>query len=443
MADKIRLATEGAQDEIAAQINALANAVSGNGSANVSGNFASKNLMTENGARNAANAIANLTSATSAKLADVVLNNAAQTIAGQKTFTQDIVGNLSGTATTATQLSSSAGSAYIPVYFTGGKPSAVSNIYAGSNVRLGGSATASGSCSIAIGRAATASSACAVAVGNAASASATNAIAIGKATASETNSIAIGAGATASYACSIAIGNGASTTAAGQVALGTATVGGTAQPVYLSSGRVTALSGSVGSATQPVYLLSGAITASNATAGSGTKLMYMSSGVFTNSTSNIGSNASPVYLANGVITNCSLGRTTEKSSTTIYYNSRTALPNSWSSRTACYTKIKLGVNCCLYAITMNNSTAYFGTDTWIHSRLSSNAYAAWAESAAPASGLSYTDVGTCGGLILNTYTPANTNLNAFRCRGNAGYPFWVVDSGLLEPGSTFYFLAND
>ncbi len=63
--------------------------------------------------------------------------------------------------------------------------------------------------------------------------------------------------------------------------VGTATVGGTAKPIYLSSGTPTACSGTVGSAKKPVYMNAGTITACSSTVGSSTAPVYMNSGTIT------------------------------------------------------------------------------------------------------------------------------------------------------------------
>ena len=60
------------------------------------------------------------------------------------------------------------------------------------------------------------------------------------------NSLAIGSGASATAAGAVAIGYGATCSTEGGVALGKNTVGGKYQPVYLSSGKVTACSSNMG-----------------------------------------------------------------------------------------------------------------------------------------------------------------------------------------------------
>ncbi len=63
--------------------------------------------------------------------------------------------------------------------------------------------------------------------------------------------------------------------------LGSSTVGGTAKPIYLSSGSATACSSTVGSGTKPVYMSSGTITASSSTVGSSSNPVYLNSGTIT------------------------------------------------------------------------------------------------------------------------------------------------------------------
>ena len=63
--------------------------------------------------------------------------------------------------------------------------------------------------------------------------------------------------------------------------LGSATVGGTAKPIYLSSGVATACSSTVGSSNKPAYLNNGTITACSSTVGSATQPVYMKSGTIT------------------------------------------------------------------------------------------------------------------------------------------------------------------
>ena len=63
--------------------------------------------------------------------------------------------------------------------------------------------------------------------------------------------------------------------------VGTSTVGGTARPIYLSSGTPTACSSTVGGTSKPVYMSSGTVTACTATVGSASLPVYMSSGSLT------------------------------------------------------------------------------------------------------------------------------------------------------------------
>lgn len=63
--------------------------------------------------------------------------------------------------------------------------------------------------------------------------------------------------------------------------VGTSTVGGTARPIYLSSGTPTACSSTVGGTSKPVYMSSGTVTACSATVGSASLPVYMSSGGLT------------------------------------------------------------------------------------------------------------------------------------------------------------------
>lgn len=57
--------------------------------------------------------------------------------------------------------------------------------------------------------------------------------------------------------------SGNATTATTATKLGSSTVGGAAKPIYLSSGTATACSSTVGSVTQPVYMNAGSITATS------------------------------------------------------------------------------------------------------------------------------------------------------------------------------------
>nr|DAF35528.1 MAG TPA: Nuclear pore complex protein [Crassvirales sp.] len=97
------------------------------------------------------------------------------------------------------------------------------------------------------------------------------------------------------------IGNASSATK-----LGSSTVGGTAKPIYLSSGTATACSATVGSSTVPVYMSSGtitqcsttlgvSITGNAATATTATKL----------GSSTVGSTSLPIYLNAGTPAVCS------------------------------------------------------------------------------------------------------------------------------------------
>lgn len=70
--------------------------------------------------------------------------------------------------------------------------------------------------------------------------------------------------------------------------LGSATVGGTAKPIYLSSGTATALSSTVGGTKKPVYLNGGTITAISETVGSATQPIYLNNGTATACTYTLG-----------------------------------------------------------------------------------------------------------------------------------------------------------
>ncbi|MCD7918654.1 MAG: hypothetical protein LUG45_00965 [Clostridiales bacterium] len=59
------------------------------------------------------------------------------------------------------------------------------------------------------------------------------------------------------------------------------TVGGTAKPVYLNAGTVTACSASVGGTARPAYLNSGTVTACSATVGNTRKPVYLNAGTVT------------------------------------------------------------------------------------------------------------------------------------------------------------------
>ena len=91
--------------------------------------------------------------------------------------------------------------------------------------------------------------------------------------------------ASASYTSGTSIGaitiDGTKTTFYVPNKVGTSTVGGTAKPIYLSSGTPTACSSTVGGTSKPVYMSSGAITACTATVGSASLPVYMSSGSIT------------------------------------------------------------------------------------------------------------------------------------------------------------------
>ena len=91
--------------------------------------------------------------------------------------------------------------------------------------------------------------------------------------------------ASASYTSGTSIGtvtiDGTKTTFYVPNKVGTSTVGGTAKPIYLSSGTPTACSSTVGGTSKPVYMSSGTITACTATVGSASLPVYMSSGSIT------------------------------------------------------------------------------------------------------------------------------------------------------------------
>lgn len=103
--------------------------------------------------------------------------------------------------------------------------------------------------------------------------------------------------------------------------LGSDTVGGTAKPIYLSSGSPTALSSTVGSSTKPVYLSSGTITASSSTVGGKAQPVYLNSGTVTALSSTVGYNNKPVYLDDGVIT--ALSTTVGSSTKHVFLNGGT------------------------------------------------------------------------------------------------------------------------
>ena len=73
-----------------------------------------------------------------------------------------------------------------------------------------------------------------------------------------------GAGASGTWGISI---SGNATTATTASKLGSTTIGGSAKPIYLSSGTPTACSATVGSATVPVYMNAGTITQCSTTLG--------------------------------------------------------------------------------------------------------------------------------------------------------------------------------
>ena len=91
--------------------------------------------------------------------------------------------------------------------------------------------------------------------------------------------------ASASYTSGTSIGaitiDGTKTTFYVPNKVGTSTVGGTAKPIYLSSGTPTACSSTVGGTSKPVYMSSGTVTACSATVGSASLPVYMSSGSIT------------------------------------------------------------------------------------------------------------------------------------------------------------------
>nr|DAH15729.1 MAG TPA: endosialidase chaperone [Bacteriophage sp.] len=91
--------------------------------------------------------------------------------------------------------------------------------------------------------------------------------------------------ASASYTSGTSIGaitiDGTKTTFYVPNKVGTSTVGGTARPIYLSSGTPTACSSTVGGTSKPVYMSSGTVTACSATVGSASLPVYMSSGTVT------------------------------------------------------------------------------------------------------------------------------------------------------------------
>lgn len=91
--------------------------------------------------------------------------------------------------------------------------------------------------------------------------------------------------ASASYTSGTSIGaitiDGTKTTFYVPNKVGTSTVGGTAKPIYLSSGTPTACNSTVGGTSKPVYMSSGTVTACSATVGSASLPVYMSSGSLT------------------------------------------------------------------------------------------------------------------------------------------------------------------
>ncbi len=89
------------------------------------------------------------------------------------------------------------------------------------------------------------------------------------------------------------------------IEVGTSTVGGTAKPIYLSSGVPTACSSTIGGTANPVYMSSGTITACSSTVGGTANPVYMSSGTITACSSTVGSShITPVYMSSGTITSC-------------------------------------------------------------------------------------------------------------------------------------------
>lgn len=91
--------------------------------------------------------------------------------------------------------------------------------------------------------------------------------------------------ASASYTSGTSVGtitiDGSKTTFYVPNKVGTSTVGGTARPIYLSSGTPTACNSTVGGTSKPVYMSSGTVTACSATVGSASLPVYMSSGSLT------------------------------------------------------------------------------------------------------------------------------------------------------------------
>lgn len=97
-------------------------------------------------------------------------------------------------------------------------------------------------------------------------------------------------------------GNAATATVASK--LGTVTVGGTAKPIYLSSGAPAACSATVGGTATPVYLSSGTITKCSSSIGGTATPVYLSSGTVTKCSSTLGDGTKAVYLNGGTLTEC-------------------------------------------------------------------------------------------------------------------------------------------
>ena len=92
----------------------------------------------------------------------------------------------------------------------------------------------------------------------------------------------------------------------GTVTASTSSVGASNKPIYMSSGALTASSSTIGGTAQPLYMSSGSLTALSATVGSSTKPVYLSSGTITASNSTVGGTSTPIYLNNGTFTACTM-----------------------------------------------------------------------------------------------------------------------------------------
>lgn len=115
----------------------------------------------------------------------------------------------------------------------------------------------------------------------------------------------------------------------------TSTIGSSTKPVYISSGVPTActhsLNASVSSGTIShiaYYSGSNTVASYSSTIGSGTKLWYLSSGIPTSSSSTVGSGTKPIYLSSGTLTASS--STVGDQYTPVYLNAGTITKSSQS-----------------------------------------------------------------------------------------------------------------